>query len=47
MANAKLTHHELNSALRSGGCDSVEDVHYAILENNGQITVKPRNHKTA
>lgn len=46
MAEAKLTHHELNSALRTGGCSSIEEVHYAILENNGQITVKPRNHKT-
>lgn len=45
MAEAKLTHHELNSALRAGGCSSIEEVHYAILENNGQITVKPRNHK--
>lgn len=45
MAQAKLTHHELNAALRAGGCATVEDVHYAILENNGGITVKPRNHK--
>ena len=35
----KLTHHELNAALRASGCASVNDVHYAILENNGQITV--------
>jgi uncharacterized membrane protein YcaP (DUF421 family) len=45
MAQAKLTHHELNSALRTGGCESVEEVHYAILENNGQITVKARKNK--
>lgn len=47
MAQAKLTHHELNAALRGGGCASIDDVHYAILENNGQITVKPKNHQKA
>ena len=38
----KLTHHELNAALRAAGCASIEEVHYALLENNGQITVQPR-----
>jgi uncharacterized membrane protein YcaP (DUF421 family) len=38
----QLTHHELNAALRLAGCASVEEVHYAILENTGQITVHPR-----
>jgi uncharacterized membrane protein YcaP (DUF421 family) len=36
---ARLTHHELHAALRLGGCDSIEDVHTAILENSGQISV--------
>lgn len=45
MARAKLTHHELNAALRRAGCDCVEDVHTAILENNGAISVVSR--KTA
>jgi len=35
----KLTHHELNAALRAAGCACVEEVHYAILENTGAITV--------
>ena len=35
----RLTHHELNSALRLAGCDCVEQVHCAILENNGSISV--------
>src|SRR5712691_6865822 len=35
MAGAKLTHHELNAALRQAGCTCVEEVHTAILENNG------------
>ena len=42
MARAQLTHHELNSALRQSGCDCVSEVHCAILENNGAITVTTR-----
>ncbi len=42
MAKAQLTHHELNSALRQAGCDYVAEVHCAILENNGAITVTQR-----
>jgi uncharacterized membrane protein YcaP (DUF421 family) len=38
----KITHHELNAALRAAGCACVDEVHYAILENTGQITVHPR-----
>lgn len=42
MRRAKLTHHELNAALRQAGCGCVEDVRTAILENNGSISVVPR-----
>jgi uncharacterized membrane protein YcaP (DUF421 family) len=42
MARANITHHELNSALRQAGCGCVEDVHYAVLENNGAISVVAR-----
>ena len=42
MEREKLTHHELNAALRAAGCACVEEVHYAILENTGQITVHPK-----
>ena len=42
MARAQLTHHELNAALRQEGCVSVAEVHCAILENNGTITVHQR-----
>jgi uncharacterized membrane protein YcaP (DUF421 family) len=45
MRRQKLTHHELNSALRASGCACVEEVHFAILENDGQITVQPRDRK--
>jgi uncharacterized membrane protein YcaP (DUF421 family) len=41
MAHAHLTHHELNAALRHAGCACVEDVHSAILENSGAISVVP------
>jgi uncharacterized membrane protein YcaP (DUF421 family) len=49
MAKAQLTHHELDAALRNAGYASIEEVHSAILENNGTITVlqnmngKPRS----
>jgi uncharacterized membrane protein YcaP (DUF421 family) len=44
LSRAKLTHHELNAALRQGGCSCIEEVHTAVLENNGTISVTPRNH---
>jgi uncharacterized membrane protein YcaP (DUF421 family) len=42
MARERLTHHELMAALREAGCSTIEDVHAAILENNGHISVLPR-----
>jgi uncharacterized membrane protein YcaP (DUF421 family) len=42
MRGAKLTHHELNAALRQAGCSCVEEVKCAILENNGSISVIAR-----
>jgi uncharacterized membrane protein YcaP (DUF421 family) len=42
MKKEQLTHHELNAALRAAGCSCVEEVHSAILENTGQITVHPK-----
>jgi uncharacterized membrane protein YcaP (DUF421 family) len=39
MKNGKITHHEIDSALRRAGCTCVEDVHTAVLENNGSISV--------
>ncbi len=40
MDRQKLTHHELNAALRAAGCACIQEVHFAILENDGQITVQ-------
>src|SRR5262245_62119946 len=42
LVHAKMTHHELAAALRRAGCSCAEEVHSAILENNGQISVTPR-----
>jgi uncharacterized membrane protein YcaP (DUF421 family) len=42
MAEAQLTHHEVEAALRQGGCASIHEVHYAMLENNGSISVTRR-----
>lgn len=39
VAKAHLTHHELNSALRLAGCSCIEEVHSAILENSGEISI--------
>jgi len=48
MANAKLTHHELNAAMRQAGCMSPEEVQTALLENNGSISIVLRHpEKTA
>ena len=46
MARAQLTPHELHSALRQAGCDDIADVHSAILENNGSISVVSRRAAT-
>jgi uncharacterized membrane protein YcaP (DUF421 family) len=40
--DARMTHHELNAALRQAGCTCVEEVHYAVLENNGSVSVVPK-----
>ena len=39
MAQTMLTHHELQAALRQNGCLTVDEVHSAIMENNGAISV--------
>lgn len=46
MKKSQLTHHELNAALRQSGCNNIEMVHCAILENNGSVTVTSRKSHT-
>jgi len=43
LEDAKLTRHELDSALRQAGCTCVEEVRVAMLENNGRISVVLRD----
>ena len=43
MEKEKISHNELNAALREGGCSSIDEVHFAILENNGRISIKQKN----
>jgi uncharacterized membrane protein YcaP (DUF421 family) len=43
----QMTRHELMAALRDAGCTSVSQVHMAVLENNGRLTVVPLKHDPA
>jgi uncharacterized membrane protein YcaP (DUF421 family) len=43
MRSAQMTRHELEASLRANGCAGPEEVRFAVLENNGEITVIP-NH---
>src|SRR3954467_6884005 len=43
MRLTQMTMHELESALRCAGCCGPEEVRYAVLENNGEVAVVPRN----
>ena len=47
LKQAQVTKHELDGALRQGGCVSVEEVHCAVLENNGAISVIPYRDRPA
>ncbi len=40
MHKEKVTQHELDAALRQAGIACIEHVHFAVLENNGQISVR-------
>ena len=44
MSKEKLTRQEIDSALRRAGVAAIEDVHFAILETNGDISVRAKNH---
>jgi uncharacterized membrane protein YcaP (DUF421 family) len=41
MANAQITQHELDMALRQAGCSSVSEVYSGILETSGTISIIP------
>src|SRR6266853_406086 len=42
LEHAKLTRHEVMTALREAGCASIEEVRAALLENDGSISVIPK-----
>lgn len=42
LRSVQMTMHELNASLRAGGCAGPEEVRFAVLENNGQVTVIPK-----
>lgn len=41
MRRVQMTKHELEAALREEGCAGPEEVRFAVIENNGHITVIP------
>ncbi len=42
MQKERITNHELMAAIRRAGAGSIDHVHFAILENNGLITVQTK-----
>jgi uncharacterized membrane protein YcaP (DUF421 family) len=43
MRDSQMTKHELESALRAQGCAGPDEVRFAVLETNGQVTVITKN----
>lgn len=41
LRKVQMTKHELEASLRAAGCAGPEEVRFAVLENNGQVTVIP------
>lgn len=39
MRRVQMTRHELEASLRANGCAGPEEVRFAVLENNGHVTV--------
>jgi len=42
MRRVQMTKHEIEASLRAEGCAGPEEVRFAVLENNGHVTVIPR-----
>jgi len=45
LKSVQMTMHELRAALRAEGCAGEEEVRFAVLENNGHVTVIPMEAK--
>ena len=43
MRSVRMTIHELDAAIRAGGCCGAHEVRVAMLENSGDITVIPKH----
>ena len=43
LAKAGMTRHDLMAGLRASGVASIEDIHAAVLETNGRISVIERS----
>ena len=43
MRKVQMTTHELEASLRAEGYAGLEEVRFAVLENNGHVTVMPRD----
>jgi uncharacterized membrane protein YcaP (DUF421 family) len=43
LSEVKMTRHELDAALRAQGCAGPEAVRFAVLENNGVVSVIPKS----
>jgi len=44
LKSVRMTTHELNAAIRAGGCGGCHEVKFAILENSGDVTIIPMDH---
>ena len=45
MRRVQMTNHELEAALRAQGCCSLGEVRFAVIENNGHVSVIPMDRK--
>ena len=45
LASVQMIMHELEAALRAQGCSGPEEVRFAVLENNGHLSVIPYHNK--
>ncbi|HEY2250920.1 MAG TPA: YetF domain-containing protein [Planctomycetaceae bacterium] len=43
LQSSQMTIHELEASIRSQGCVGAEDVRFAVLENNGHVSVIRKN----
>ena len=42
MRRVQITQHELEAALRKAGCAAITEVQFAVIENDGQISVRAK-----